>query len=1405
MLKRLLSVTLAFLLVLSGLPVMAVRAAEPEDSTAAAETVAVANDPVEDITGLTEETTPSAEETEAPAGETEASAVETEAPTETATVPAEETEAPTEEAAAPTEATEEPETPTEETEAPTEETEPAEQDTTDPTEETTVDTISEEAALESSDTEISQEDFVSELAAAGSYRYNLQKSLTLTSDLTISLGQRVSISETGSITIPEGKTLTLNGSLDIYGQILIESGGTLVLNFYRGCTIFSGGSLTAAEGAVLALTSSSITVDGGVLTVEEGATLKANDSSASYYVCNVFGGSVISGVPGSLIHGSATPESFEALQEALRNGKDYVSLNVSLESDMFLTEDTEIPANASVSVNGCRITVSGGVSVKNYGSVSVRGESELWIQTGSTFSNQGSLTVTAPAVLTGAERVTGRTVQYEGYTTQKKFENAYAAALGSYTLEDGFTLTSDLTLDGVQLTLDSGGCITVPAGLTLTVDTPVTISGGSITVEADGKLVITDGTELTFRSGTLTVAEEGIFQAGDGSIYYDKSYGDTGLSGVPRESVRVTVYASNFARLKALLEDCGGYAEYEIDGYTVTLEEDVTVPDNVILAVDCLTIPAGKTLTNQGSIHVDRSEGLVIEEDGVLDNQGTILVSANGSVSGSVTGNEVTYEQPEPEEPDDGTTTMTQNAFEKAVLTSDNQYVLTKSVTYTADSVLGRSVRIGNGGSVTIPAGVTLQLTGPICIDEGGSLTIEQGGAVRVDDGAFYVQGGTLTVEDGGTLSMDVPSVYFSGGELKGVPDGVVQATSTVMDCGELEAAMQAGKGYYSHEISLGAEMVIDRDLTVPENVVLSYTKSNYAFTFQTGTVLTNNGEIEIYNGVIQDGAEVVNNGTISLSGTLDIEEGGILRNPGTIFLVYSSTINGSVEGNPPSDNSGSTEITVTTFAELKAAMEAWDGYPVHVTGTIAMEEDLSTPSDFVVGFLTIEADGELIIPNGITLTIAEPITVKGKLRVESGGSLVNNGYIDISGTSGKLEVADGGKYTAGSNGGLYGDADQITGIDKSVITKCAEVSTEEELRAVLDDSGYRGMVIRTEDDIVLTADLTIPAGAFYISGTIMVPSGVTLTVEGSLSGVELIIESGGSLVTRDGGYIEVSSDDDLVILDGAVLDIEPGGIYLDTNGYGNSLSGIPANLVYAKCYVGSIEQWKALIAVSEQYYHIEVMLTSDLAVAEDMTIPDNMTLALGYRTLTILEDVNLTNAGVINVGEDATLLVQSGATLTNNGEIHTTGNGQLIVNGELVESGAIPMYRLYNPFTQEHLFSSSEEERKQLLHLGWTLDGLAWYAPTSGTPVYRLYNPFDDWHTYSISQEEIDSLTPLGWKVDGIVCYSASEKTGEPIYRLFNPYEETNYHLCTMDAEERDGLAALGWVLEGIAWYGLP
>ena len=75
--------------------------------------------------------------------------------------------------------------------------------------------------------------------------------------------------------------------------------------------------------------------------------------------------------------------------------------------------------------------------------------------------------------------------------------------------------------------------------------------------------------------------------------------------------------------------------------------------------------------------------------------------------------------------------------------------------------------------------------------------------------------------------------------------------------------------------------------------------------------------------------------------------------------------------------------------------------------------------------------------------------------------------------------------------------------------------------------------------------------------------------------------------------------------------------------------------------------------------------------------------------------------------------------------------------------SGERAIYRLYQPSTGEHLYTTDINEKNVLYgQHGWGYEGVAWYAPNAGTAVYRLYNPGLKRHLYTSDLNEVQVLT---------------------------------------------------------------
>lgn len=144
-----------------------------------------------------------------------------------------------------------------------------------------------------------------------------------------------------------------------------------------------------------------------------------------------------------------------------------------------------------------------------------------------------------------------------------------------------------------------------------------------------------------------------------------------------------------------------------------------------------------------------------------------------------------------------------------------------------------------------------------------------------------------------------------------------------------------------------------------------------------------------------------------------------------------------------------------------------------------------------------------------------------------------------------------------------------------------------------------------------------------------------------------------------------------------------------------------------------------------------------------------------------------------------------------------------LPLRAEAVES-AIPTYRLYNPYSGEHLYTLSVDEKKSLVRAGWNDEGTCWYVPDESTaPVYRLYNQYNGEHLYTTNHEEYVYLGSIGWSQEDIAFYSDNNQS-ITIYRLYNPYEAVGTHLYTTNATEVASLVKLGWKDEGRAWYAV-
>jgi len=145
------------------------------------------------------------------------------------------------------------------------------------------------------------------------------------------------------------------------------------------------------------------------------------------------------------------------------------------------------------------------------------------------------------------------------------------------------------------------------------------------------------------------------------------------------------------------------------------------------------------------------------------------------------------------------------------------------------------------------------------------------------------------------------------------------------------------------------------------------------------------------------------------------------------------------------------------------------------------------------------------------------------------------------------------------------------------------------------------------------------------------------------------------------------------------------------------------------------------------------------------------------------------------------------------------------------VASTKQPVYRLYSPVTAEHLFTSDQNESNTLQTRGWIDEEVAfdWYSGpftlggVSDEPMYRLYDPTIQQHLWTTDLNEYNTLATRGWNQEGVAGYvfPTAVASSVPVYRL--SLAMPALHLWTTDLNEYDTLTGQDlWSQEGIVGY---
>ena len=459
----------------------------------------------------------------------------------------------------------------------------------------------------------------------------------------------------------------------------------------------------------------------------------------------------------------------------------------------------------------------------------------------------------------------------------------------------------------------------------------------------------------------------------------------------------------------------------------------------------------------------------------------------------------------------------------------------------------------------------------------------------------------------------------------------------------DLQSLLNQAANSTSKTVTLTRSYTVS-SLTVPSGVTLKI-PNHYTLTVSNGT-MTNNGTVTVNSGgtlTVGSGASLVNNGTISNSGTFQV--GGALANNGSITgngvtgMNTSATLamgsNGTLSGTIVYLNgTQETDCQGKTYTWNGTAWNRTDSVTPPVTSAVpkTLEEFKTALANSTIQTITLGAD--ITLDDG-TLTLGKTIDCGGfTIIVPSNKTLTISGTVKGavkgSDSSSKLMVtgALSGANVEGVGPNYYWNIDKW-----SPVVNAGAVTTAQELRTALDQSA----AVTAANNIVLDGSLTVPDGKTLNMGShiLTVPAGSTLTVNGKVEGS---IAGSTASLTRSAGT--------------ATLTIGSSGSLSGTTVCKN---GEPEAAYQGQTYTWDGSRWNRKVEEPSQPQPTEATVITqdqlDNALAtgsiQTITIQGSMTLGSTNKAIHLASGtltVNGALTGSFTAAEDTQLIPQSGA-----------------------------------------------------------------------------------------------------------------------------------------------------------------
>ena len=743
---------------------------------------------------------------------------------------------------------------------------------------------------------------------------------------------------------------------------------------------------------------------------------------------------------------------------AVSNSGDLILTNSKLQGSYTQTSgslsvvgDTDFSdSNTNISGGGFAIGNTTGNTASATFNGTIEEGTQLTVNSGSTFTNTGNVTLNNNDTLNGSFKQSTGTLNLAGVKTNGKLNSTGGVVnvTGNQTLKDGDTIGSGanltvgatLTNEGGTINLDNGdkiesaGSISQTSGVINADNFSTTESGGSLQASGGSLNISSGGLTLNNENDNIadgaTVDMDGNLTIKNGSVTLNT--GDNlGKGTISQSGGSLTI--SEISTGSATLNSASG--KLTLDGATIEGNDTIAGTVNTTIGANGVTISS----TSADGIILNNGDTI----NGTVDQQGGKLSLAGVTTNGKLNST-------------GGVVNVTGNQTLKDGDTIGSGANLTVGATLTNE---GGTINLDNGDKIESAGSISQTLGTSGTINANDFATTADGGSLKVNGGSLIISSDGLTlnnaddnIADGATVNMNGNLTINNGSVTLGSSDKLNSGTMNLTTNGNLnlnnitteKTNINATGGNLQlsgvtldnqkDNIEFGSKVTFDGDVNITKGNVEIDSGDNLTLT--TGTITLNQADdatatlgvdglkTDAVNLDLKKGTlNIINNG-LELNNTSDVIQKGIITN---------------VDGN----------LTINEGKVLLNEDDSWKSGIVSVSsnGKLQFEKFEATSNSDTT--LKMDGAGSVteLLSSTVTFGNAENIS-DGTIAIDyDSGILIQSGSYNLSDmkTSGSISTINGGyeNHTANtmtilnnttpsviSNNDIAGDGFAAFGVD---------------------------------------------------------------------------------------------------------------------------------------------------------------------------------------------------------------------------------------------------------------------------------------------------------------------------------------------------------------------------------------